>query len=162
MDEQKTNLVRMIYNENAPSSGWSDWFNNPSPPHPVVSCTKLRILVRNHKTLWYKVEMLRSFGYLQSFQIFVHSVLSCQFITSREMINPLMRQKRFKSLRFRMWSGPHQIKIHIVGTNFMEAMSMEYLTDNFCISLDNFEGQVVPENNTKYESKVCYAQLDEK
>ena len=42
-----------------------------------------------------------------------------------------------------MGSSPHEVEVIVVNADFMEAMSVEKLTDYLGICLDHLEGQVV-------------------
>ena len=42
-----------------------------------------------------------------------------------------------------MGSSPHEVEVHIVDADFMEAMCVEQLTDNLGIRLNHLEGEVI-------------------
>ena len=59
------------------------------------------------------------------------------------MVHTLVWQQGFEGLRLGMGAGPHEVEVIVVDADFMEAMSVEKLTDYLGICLDHLEGQVV-------------------
>ena len=98
---------------------------------------------------------------LQPLDILIQTIFTGQFVTSGEMVDSLMRKHSLKNqcrihlkyvvnmyfylkrMRFWMDSCPHQIVIGIGRMDLMETMGMAYLADEFGISVDRLEGQMV-------------------
>lgn len=65
-------------------------FYNPRTLGSMVRPTKLFVLRRHDEGLRDKIEMLCPFRMLHTFYVLVQPILSCQFVWSREVVDPLM------------------------------------------------------------------------
>ena len=103
-------------------------------------------------------------GYCRLPRKYARPVLSGEFITPREVVDPLVGKQGLKWVWLGVRACPHQVEVGVWvadlewgivykvslcpdTAHFMEAMGVEYLTDNLGISLDYFECEMVSEKN---------------